>query len=79
MLSCHQRINRDTLQARLPPSTTFEPQAMFAPVSLDSQIRARHNFSLRGSTQKLTKTDAETNSQTLDGAQGVLLKCWDND
>jgi hypothetical protein len=31
-----------------------------------------HNCPLRGSTQQLTKTDAETHSETLDGAHEVL-------
>ena len=34
-----------------------------------------HNFPLRGSTQQLTQTNADTHSQTMDGAW-ILL--WEN-
>ena len=34
------------------------------------------NCPLRGSTQQPMGTDAETHSQTLDGAWGVLWKSW---
>jgi hypothetical protein len=34
---------------------------------------------LRGSTQKLLETDAETHSQTLEGAQGLLWKSQGKD
>jgi hypothetical protein len=40
VLSCHQRINRYSLLACLPPSPTLELQAMFISVSLDSQTGA---------------------------------------
>lgn len=34
---------------------------------------------LRGSTQQLTKADAETHRGTLDGAQGVKWRSWGRD
>jgi hypothetical protein len=43
ILSCPKRINRDTLQASLPPSMTLEPQAMFVSVRLDLQMEPSIN------------------------------------
>jgi hypothetical protein len=41
---------------------------MFVSFSLNAQTRAKLNWPLLGSTQHLTKTNAETNSHTLDWA-----------
>jgi hypothetical protein len=38
------------------------------------QTGVEHGCPLRGSTQQLTQTDADTHSQTMDGAWGLLLK-----
>ncbi|EDL18955.1 mCG145970, partial [Mus musculus] len=39
----------------------------------------RHNCPLKGSIQQLTETDAQTHSQTLGRALGVLWKSWGKD
>jgi hypothetical protein len=76
MPSSPPRINWDHFQACLPTSTTLELQAMFVCFDLDSQTGVYHNCPLRGSTEQLIETDAETHSQTLDQAQEVLWKSW---
>ena len=38
------------------------------------QTGAQHNCSLRDSTQQLIETDAETHSQSLDGALGTYVE-----
>ena len=53
-------------------STTLESQAMFVSISLDSHRESKHNYPLRDSTQQLTETDADTQSQTLDGVLEIL-------
>jgi hypothetical protein len=40
------------------------------------QTGSYHNCPQRGSTQLPMETDAETHSQTLDGAWGVVWKSW---
>lgn len=65
-------LNRDTSHRQTIPDTINNTQFRL-------QIGAQHKGPLRGSIQQPMVTEAETHSQTVDGAQGILWKSWRKD